>query len=88
MHETHPRRETWCRQAVQKLISTSLHSKRYRPPAMPIHRQNSYAPRSKRRSSRRESDNKVRKFCIIPDMEGIASALNMPSSHISDDVGL
>jgi hypothetical protein len=48
------RRETKRRQAVHKLIA-SLHSKRYRPSDLLIHRQNSYAPRSRRRSSRREA---------------------------------
>jgi hypothetical protein len=40
------RRETKCREAVDKLI-ISLQSKRYRPAGMLIDRQNSYAPRSK-----------------------------------------
>jgi hypothetical protein len=59
------RRKTQCRQAVHKLI-TSLHSKRYRPSGMLIHRQNLYVPRSKRRTRRREAQsrepvNKVKK---------------------------
>jgi hypothetical protein len=58
-------RETKCRQAVQKLI-TFLHSKRYRPSGMLIHRQNSYAPRRKGRTGRLEPVNKVKKtLCIL-----------------------
>jgi hypothetical protein len=61
------RRETQCRQAVHKLI-TSLHSKRYRPSGMPIHRQNSYAPTGKHRTghceaqSREPVNNRLRGF--------------------------
>jgi hypothetical protein len=47
---TAPRR--YCRQAVHKLI-TSFHSKCYRPAGMLIHRQNSYAPRGKKRTGGR-----------------------------------
>jgi hypothetical protein len=63
------RRETEYRQAVHKLI-TSLHSKRYRPSGMLIHRQNLYAPRSKWRTGRREPVNKVKKktLCIFVQM--------------------
>jgi hypothetical protein len=59
------RRETQCRQAVHKLI-ISLHSERYRRSGLLIHLQNSYAPRSKQRTGRREAQrrqpvNKVKK---------------------------
>jgi hypothetical protein len=52
-HKQTPTHEPHCspwnkyRQAVHMLI-TSLHSLRYRPTGMMIHRQNSYAPRSQR----------------------------------------
>jgi hypothetical protein len=48
------RREIKCRQAVQKLI-ISLHSKRYGPSGMLIHRQISYTPCGKQRTGRREA---------------------------------
>jgi hypothetical protein len=47
------RRETYCRQVVKKLI-TSFHSKRFWSSGLLIHRQNSYEPRSKRCTGRRE----------------------------------
>jgi hypothetical protein len=63
------RRETKCRQAVHKLI-TSLQSIRYLPPGMVIHRQNSYSPRGKQstggcEAQSRETVNKVKKNCTI-----------------------
>jgi hypothetical protein len=63
------RRETKCRPAVHKLI-ISLHSVRYRPSGMVIHRPNSYAPRGKHGTGRREAQsrepvNKFKKHCII-----------------------
>jgi hypothetical protein len=66
-HNSTARRETQRRQAVHKLI-TSIHSKRYRPSGMLINRQNSYAPRGKRRTGRREPLNKVRKLCRIAEV--------------------
>jgi hypothetical protein len=47
-------RETKCRQAVHKLF-ISLHSKYYRLSGKLIHWQNSYAPRSRRCTGRREA---------------------------------
>jgi hypothetical protein len=46
------RRETQCRLAVRKLI-TSIHSESYRPSGMLIHQENSYAPSGKRRPGHR-----------------------------------
>jgi hypothetical protein len=57
------RRETKCRQAAHKLI-TSFNSKRYRPSGMLIHRKNSYAPSGKRGTGRREPVNKVKKLSV------------------------
>jgi hypothetical protein len=50
-------------------LITSLHSKSYRPSGILIHRQNSYALRSRRRTGRheaqsRESVNKVKKLSV------------------------
>jgi hypothetical protein len=39
-------------------VRTSLHSERYRPSGMLTHRQNSYMPRSKRRTGRREAQSR------------------------------
>jgi hypothetical protein len=39
-------------------LLTSLYSKRYRPSGILIHRQNSYAPRSKRHTGRRETQSR------------------------------
>jgi hypothetical protein len=59
------RRETQRHQAVHKLI-TSLHSKRYLPSGILIHRQNSHAPRGKQHTGHREVVNKVEKtLCIM-----------------------
>jgi hypothetical protein len=52
------RRETYCRQAAHKLI-TSLHSKRYRPSGMLIHKQNSYATGSKRGAGQQSLKNSI-----------------------------
>jgi hypothetical protein len=62
------RRETKYRQAVHKLIN-SLHSKRYWPSGILIYRQNSYAPRGKPHTGRRETQsrepvNKVRNLSV------------------------
>jgi hypothetical protein len=48
-----------------KLI-TFLHSERYRPSGISIHRQNSYAPCSRRCTGRREPINKVRTSLFMP----------------------
>jgi hypothetical protein len=74
-----PRRETRCRQAIRKLI-TSLHSKRYRPSKMLIHRQNSYAPSGKQRTGRREAQsrepaNKLKKTLCRKNIEENGRAL-------------
>jgi hypothetical protein len=45
------RRQTQCRQEVHTV--TYLNSKHYRPSGIPIHRQNSYRPRSQRCTDRR-----------------------------------
>jgi hypothetical protein len=57
------RRETQCRQAVNKL-NTSFHSKRYRSSGILIHWQNSYAPCGKERTGRSEAQSRelVNKF--------------------------
>jgi hypothetical protein len=57
------RRETYCRQAALKLI-TFFHSKRYQSSGMLIHWKNSYVPRSKQRTGRREPANKIRKLSV------------------------
>jgi hypothetical protein len=72
------RHETQCCKAAHKLI-TSIHSKSYRPLGMLIDRQNSYAPRSKRRIGRREAQscesvNKVKKTLCISDIESLPTA--------------
>jgi hypothetical protein len=57
------RHDTKCSQVVHKLI-TSFHSKRYQPSGILIHRQNSYAPRDKQCTGRREAVNKVKKNSV------------------------
>jgi hypothetical protein len=62
-------RETYCRQVAHKLI-TFLHSKLYRPSGTQIHRQNLYAPRSKRRPGRHEAQSRepfteVKKLSVV-----------------------
>jgi hypothetical protein len=48
------RRETKCRQAVHK-VNNFLPFKRYWPSGILVHRQNSFAPLSRRRTGRREA---------------------------------
>jgi hypothetical protein len=54
---------------ITKFYCTSLHYKCHRPSGMPMHRQYAYAPRSRRRTVRREEQshepvNKLRKISL------------------------
>jgi hypothetical protein len=86
------RRETYCRQAVHKLI-TSLHSKCSLLSGMLMHLQNSYAPHGKQRTARREAQSRgtklKRTLCICEAISCIMGKNNDDRGlMVNDEVGM